>query len=136
MLTNLNLFYLFIHLSTLQFRTISLPTAYVYKFKNILWVYLFSGMKCHNCIYGYALSSFWKYIVIIIIIFPVRCLSLVLYYIIIIFHCKFSLYFFSTCIITPAYFFDILRLLIPLCPPSTIILSCTFILFSRASVKH
>ena len=40
------------------------------------------------------------------------------YYTIIIFHCKFPVDFFSTCIITPAYFFDILRLLIPLYPPA------------------
>ena len=86
----------------------------------------------------FALFSFWKYIIIIIIIiiFPVRCLSLVLYYTSISFHCKFLLDFFSTCIITPAYFFDILLLLIPLYPPSTIILAPTFIPFLRVSVKH
>ena len=44
--------------------------------------------------------------------------------------------FFSVCIITPAYFFDILCLLIPLYTPSAIILSCIFIPFSRVSVKH
>ena len=112
----------------------SLPTDYVYKFKNILWAYLFSGMKSHNCIYGYALFSFWKYI-IIIIIFPVWCLSLAVYYTVI-FNCKFPLDFFSTSIITPVYFFDILSLLTPLYPPSTIILSSTFIPFSTDSVKH
>ena len=52
----------------------------------------------------------------------------------IIFHCKFPLGFFSTCIIT--YFFDILRLLILISPPSTIILSCTLIRFSRVTLKH
>ena len=96
---------------------------------------LSGGIKSHNCVYGYALFSFWKYIIIIIIIiiiiFPVRCLSLVLNYTIIIFHCKFPLDLFSTCIITPVYFFDILRLLIPLYPPNTTILSCIFIPFQE-----
>ena len=45
-------------------------------------------------------------------------ISCTVYYTIIIFHCKFPVDFFSTCIITPAYFFDILRLLIPLYPPA------------------
>ena len=45
---------------------------------------------------------------------------------------------FSNCIITPVHFFDILCLLVPLYPPSTIwfFFSCTFIPFSRVSVKH
>ena len=85
-------------------------------------LYLASGMKSHNCIYMdipyFLFENIYiiiiTIIIIIIIIFLVRCLSLILYYTIIIFHCKFPLDFFSICIITPVYFFDILCLLIPL----------------------
>ena len=72
LLTYLNL--LLIYLSTLQFRTMSLPTDhqffyYMYVNSKIFYDFiLFNGMRSHNCIYGYALFSFENTSLLLIVI--------------------------------------------------------------------
>ena len=98
---------LFIFLNVI-YRSIYLSVIYIYIY---IYIYINYIINIFDTLYIICIDYM---ILFLATIFPVRCLSLILYYRIIIYHCKFSLHLFSTCIITPAYLFVILGVSIPL----------------------
>ena len=96
---------LFIFLNVI-YRSIFLSVIYIY-----IYIYINYVINIFDTLYIICIDYM---ILFLATIFPIRCLYLILYYRIIIYHCKFPLHLFSTCIITPACLFVILRVSIPL----------------------
>ena len=138
MLTNLSVFYIFIYQPYNLEQWVYLQTMYINSkiFYELIYlvgwraIIVYMDMPCFLFENTLLLS--------LLLLLSSLCDAHLLYCTIqlLFFIANFPWTFFSVCIITPAYFFDILCLLIPLYTPSAIILSCIFIPFSRVSVKH